>query len=453
MKKLFTIIGLFLLFQTGMTQDFRGIHSSRFFPLQNISNQPADLVRTDARLNVNVLSANIGLVNDFAFNEQGFIKLLGKAGFRDLKYIVSAERSFLAVKGRVILPSFAFKYDAKNAFAFSMHLRVDGIYRSSNDELLQLFQGISHPEGLENLTDEYFKSVVNQWMEYSLSWSRVLMKKDEHLLTGGLNLKYLIGGGAGYVDLDGIRVKYGRDRIDYFDVVVSYAINKNLANTIDEGRLDLYGDNGIGADLGLSYSFLPEGRSDIPYLYKLGFTIRDLGFVRYRSQVNRSSFHVSIQDVDYNKFKGLESIAALIDSLQSSVSIVEIDHKAYTMKLPTSYILTSDYCLSPSWYLASLFSYQNGYYSNLSDVARRTIWTVGLTPRFENSKWGVYLPLFWNSYTKSAGFALRWKSFYLGSGSLVGNLFSSKKGRGEIYFGVNVPIGKADEYHASSRRK
>lgn len=445
MKKIFSLLLMALLLQNMLGQDFTGIQSSRFFPLQNINNQPADLVRNNSRWNINLVSAQIGLINNVVFNESDFLKQLSKFGYTDLKHFLASDQSVLLARGKVFLPSVSYKINTNHAVAFSLNLRADGMYRSSNDELTQLFTGYDNPELLEDLNNEYFKSVVNQWMEYSFTWSGVLLNRNEHLLTGGANVKYLVGGSSGYFDLDGIKVMYDKEKIEYFQADVSYAYNKNLNEAFEEGKIDLFGDKGLGLDLGLSYSYKPDGAEDIPYRFKVGLVVNDIGYVKNSSEVNRSTFSVSITDVPYSRFNGIESLEALTDSLQKSVGVSVIEHESYKMNLPTAVIISGDYSFNSNWYLSGFVGLQPGFYRQLLDIVEKNIFNVNLTPRFENKTWGGYLPITYNNRLNfSTGLAFRWKYVFVGSGSIISNMFKSEKDMGEFYFGINIPIGKVE---------
>ncbi|MCU4174818.1 DUF5723 family protein [Carboxylicivirga sp. N1Y90] len=445
MKRIVVLYILFLGLYTSFAQDFPGIHSSRYFPLQNINNQPADLIRSDARWNINVLSAQIGLANALNFNESDFMKQLSKVGFSDLKYFLGADQSLFVGRGLLAFPSVSYKINTKHAVAFSASLRADGIYRSSTDDVRKLFTGYDNPELLKDVSGEYFKSVVNQWMEYTLTWSGVLWNKDEHLITGGANVKYLVGGSSGYFDLDNIEVMYDKEKIDYFKVDVSYGVNKNLEETISDGKLDLFGDAGLGMDFGMTYSYKPDDAENIPYKFKVGLMVGDVGYVKHRSAVKQATYRVSIEDVPYSRFNGIETLDALIDSLEKSVDFEKINNESYKMNLPTSVLLTGDYSITPTWYVSGLIGYQPGLYSQNLHIIDNDIWKFNLTPRFENTTWGAYLPISYNNRIDfSAGIAMRWKYVFIGSNTIITNVLNSEAKYGEFYFGINIPIGRVE---------
>ncbi len=62
-------------------QNYQGINSSRYYPLQNIYNQPADLIRSDRQWNINIVTVQLGLVNNMVFKETNFLKVLSRLAF------------------------------------------------------------------------------------------------------------------------------------------------------------------------------------------------------------------------------------------------------------------------------------------------------------------------------------------------------------------------------------
>lgn len=429
-----------------VAQDFSGIHTSRYFPLQNLSNQPADLVRSNHRWYVNVLSAQIGLMNNVAFNESDLLKQLSKVGMSDLKYFFGTDQSLLYARGKIMLPAISYKINANHAVAFSMNLKADGLYRASNDDIAKIFIGIDNPELQKDLNNEYFKSVVNTWTEYALTWSGKLLEKEGHLLTGGATLKYLVGGGSGYLNMDGLKVQFDRERIDYFEVELSYAMNKNLTTAIEEGEINLVGDKGVGLDIGASYSFLPEElKGKAPYKFKVGLMVGDMGSINHSDEVRRATYRITINDVPYSRFEGINSIEALIDSLQKSVGFEEVRDADYRMALPTTVLLSGDYCVTPKWFISGLIGYQPSFYSRRINVGEKNVFRANMTPRFETSDWGAYLPMTYNNRVGwSVGLAARWRYLFVGSGSILSGMLSDTQGRGDLYFGLNIPIGKVE---------
>ena len=448
-QKIWNII-LFFTLCTNIVfgQDYTGINFSRYFPLQNINNQPADLIRSDSRWHINVLTAQAAMLEDFAFKESGFTKILAKAGAKDLKYYLATDKALFFASDKIMLPSVSYKINHKNAIAFATSLRADGIYKSSNDDFLNIFRSIVNPDLLETLKNEHFKSILNSWLEFNFSWSGILFEEQNNLLTGGINLKYLSAGGSGYLDMDGIEVSFGRKKIDYFRTGLSYAVNSNLDKAASKGEIDFFGDTGVGMDIGLSYSFKPsqwQGIQDMPYKFKLGLTIRDIGRIKHKSNVEQSIYSINIEDVSYSRFKGIQNISSLIDTLQALMNIEEQKKGSFYTQLPTKLVLTVDYCFSPNWYISGLAGLQVAkYHKSVKRMNQKSL-RLNITPRFENKKWGVFLPVtYGNRFDTTVGLAFRWRFIYVGSSTVIGNLFTTEKGQGELFLGINIPIGVMD---------
>ncbi|WP_289054416.1 DUF5723 family protein [Carboxylicivirga marina] len=428
------------------SQEFIGVHTSQYLPFVNLIYQPANLTRDTAKWNFNFLSTNVALLNSQVFATGDIWDGLAKVGFEDLKYFLASEESLLYVKGRLIAPSLTFKLNDRHSFALSTSVRADGVYSSSNDDFLKIFSGISQPDALKDINDEYFKSLVNSWVEYSLSWSTTILRDENNWLTGGANLKILNGAGSGYLEMDGVDVMFDDESISHFDMQFSYGFNESLSKTIDGGDIiEQSGNMGIGLDLGLEYAYLPDyliGVDGAPYKYKIGFVISDIGHINHPDTKNQASYNVSMENVPYSRFKGIQTIEALKDSIEKSIDFEENKGGSFRTKLPLSMVFNFDYCITPGWFVNGSVMHRPNYYTATVNILNKGIWRYTITPRYEKQKWGAYLPFDHNSVLGwNIGIAGRYRQFFLGSSTFVGNLFGIGRGQMLVYFGVSVPIG------------
>ncbi|MEJ0101861.1 MAG: thrombospondin type 3 repeat-containing protein [Bacteroidota bacterium] len=108
---------------------------------------------------------------------------------------------------------------------------------------------------------------------------------------------------------------------------------------------------------------------------------------------------------------------------------------SYKVNLPTNLQVNADYAITKGLYvelagqvnLAKKDNYYNSFYYN----------TVVLTPRFEGSHFGVYLPLSYNEVSKfNAGISFRVGPVFFGSGSVFTALFDKSK-QADVHFGIN----------------
>jgi len=449
-KKFLVIIYLSYALVHLSAQEFTGVHTSPYLPFVGLINQPAELARHDAKWNINLLAGNVGLLQSQSFASGDFWDTMGKLGFSDLKFFLASEESLLFMKGRLIIPSITFKLNERHSFGLMTSVRADGVYNSSNDDFAKLFTGIDDPEGLKDLKDEYFKSLVNSWVEYGFVWSSTFIKDENKWLTGGVVLKILNGSGAGYLEMDGIDVMFDKDRISHFDMNLTYGFNESLSKTVDGGDIiEQSGDMGIGLDLGLSYSYLPDhlaGLKGVPYRYKVGLVVADIGHINHKKTKNQASYAVSMDDVPYERFRGVETIEALKDSLLKSVDIEERTGGHFKTNLPLTLAGNLDYCIRPNWFVNTTVVYRPNYYNSLVELVKRSIWRTNVTFRYETQKWGAYLPVSHSSALGwNAGISARYRNFFMGSSTFLGNLLSKGNGQQTVYFGMSIPIGSLNE--------
>ncbi|WP_430816144.1 DUF5723 family protein [Carboxylicivirga sp. RSCT41] len=450
MKRLFLLLHIACLFFVGRAQEFTGIHTSPYTPFIGIVNQPAELTRHDATWNINVLSGDIGLIRDFNLVSADFWDVIARVGMGDLKYFLASEESLLYVKGRLIVPSLTFKLNDKHSFGISTNVRADGVYNSSNDDLLKIFQGIENPEYFEDINNEYFRSLLSSWVEYDFVWSTTIFKDNNRWLTGGVVVKILNGSGAGYLEMDDIDINFDKESIAHLDMEMSYGFNESLSKTIDGGDIvEQSGDFGIGLDLGLSYSYLPEhlmGVKGIPYRYKLGFVVSDIGKIKHKSTKNQASYFVKMDDVPYSRFRGVETLEALKDSIEKSIDYEEIKGGGFETNLPITIAANVDYCIRPHLFVNTTVLLRPNYYTKLVKLIQKNVWRTNVTMRYEKRKWGVYLPLTYSNVLGwNMGLSARYGNFFMGSSTILDNILSGSNDRQVLFFGMSIPIYSSNQ--------
>lgn len=441
-RLLFAFFCAVLMFVGVQGQEFTGVHSSPYLPFVGVINQPAELTRDNAKWNINMLAINATFLNNQSFVSSNFFDAMAKFGYNDLKYWLGSEESLVYLNGRIMAPSITYKLNDKHSFGLTAGIRAEGIYNSSNDDFLKLFNGGSTTDDLK---DEHFNSLVNSWVEYGVIWSSTLLKTENHWLTGGVVLKVLNGSGSGYLDMDGIDIKYNDEGIEHFNMKFSYGFNESLGKTIDGGDIiERSGDMGIGLDLGLSYSHLPDhlmGVKGVPYKVKYGFVVSDIGNITHSETQNQASYQVQMNDVPYSRFNGITTLEALKDSIEKSVDFVKNEKGSFKTKLPISIAGNIDYCVRPNWFINSTFVYKTKYYRDRMDVLKDDFWKANVTGRYETRKLGVYLPVSYSSILGwSMGISGRYRNFFIGSSTILSNLMERGTGHGLLYFGISIPI-------------
>jgi len=191
----------------------------------------------------------------------------------------------------------------------------------------------------------------------------------------------------------------------------------------------------IYAEYALEYRYLV--RPD-KYMFKVGLSIIDLGRMSYNRSVNSTTFKVNKDVFNLNVLSQIESVKELVDTLKVALEgITEVKEQNFSYSLPTKVVIQLDYHI---W---------NNYYINFSPVlavggdSRRTdrlknMSFYYLTPRIEKQKWGLSLPITYNSLSGvSGGAAFRWGPIYIGFDNLFSGIFEEGNlTRLNAFFGI-----------------
>jgi hypothetical protein len=228
----------------------------------------------------------------------------------------------------------------------------------------------------------------------------------------------------------------------------------NLDN-FDVNKLTSFQSTGLGADIGFVYEFRPgaekfkldgdKWRKDLnKYKLRLGVALLDIGSISYQRDVQRSGgYDISITgseklDMDEISNTGLDQLKNYFDSRpQFFTPIAGTSSSNYKVSLPTTLHIDADYHFHKGFYvnLAGQLSlvnakdnpYNSQYYSSFS-----------ITPRYEGLGIGIYVPVNYNALTNfNAGLSLRFKSLFIGSGSVLTALLGDSK-QADIYMGIRV---------------
>ncbi len=416
------------------------MHSSNYTPLQNLSNNIADLVNDSARWHFNVISLQLNTLENFTEFDSDAPQYIKSLGFSSINKLMSNINDKAYIQGKVIFPSVSYKIDQKNTIAFSMGLRANGIYGVSHDNVGQFFS--SDNSSNVSLNNEWLTGIVQAWTEYGLSYARKIKTTDKYAISAGVTLKLIQSGGSGYVEFSDLNATIKDETIQNFSVNLTYGVNSELYNISDDGKITFRGSTGLGVDIGISY-IRKSNQAYKPYLYKLAFSANDIGGINNKSRKNVTRYKISITDVPYSRFNNIQTLDALIDSIETSVDIEKTSSKSFKQNLPIHYNLYFDYCFKPNWYINTVFSYKVNNYKNLIDKLSKDITSLTITPRYEKKKWGVYVPITHHSNLGFfGGLSARWKFIFLGSCVSFSNFINQETDKTEFYFGIDIPIGK-----------
>ena len=444
-KTLLAILGG-LSFSISFSQTLPGYNTSNYNGVNGVFNNPANVVGSKYKWNVNLFSLNAGLANDNAsFSLKNISSTLDEGAdslfFGDSKKNTSAFAN-VDIQGL----SFMFDINKKNSIAFTSRVRImanmadlDGQFiQSIND---QVSPSTTFPVTLQSNKNQKF--IINGWSDFGVTFGHVFLDKGPHFLKAGITAKYLAGATNNYVNIDNFRgtlnedvsgnvyltnasgkVAVGLAGIDFSDD------NTDIADAID------FKSKGVGADIGFVYEYRPGNSNQ--YKFKAGLSVLDIGSVKYTPNPNQSgAYTINIPNGSqwYPSDLDNKSLTEIKNYLDASPYFVNnaVSASGYKVSLPTTMQVNVDYAASKHFFvnlggqinLSKSDAYTSFYYNH-----------VALTPRYENKIFGAYLPISYNELSGfNAGLSLRVGPLFFGSGSIVNAALDNSK-QADFFFGV-----------------
>jgi hypothetical protein len=294
--------------------------------------------------------------------------------------------------------------------------------------------------------------------EIQLSYGYTFYKKRRDMLMGGISVKKFlsIAGGAANI--------YNMDFNVRSDTLLTiYDLQTDAMYTPEP---QLYGRGGWGLDLGITYqkmmgecsSYYPNSKKMgcryLPYKYKVGFSIMDIGSVKF-DEDNTQFVGYSFQGYDWYNYADTDVDQDYALSVFQNQD-TDIDEgrvkKHYKIHLPTYVSLQGDYNLWASRLYANAAIVQAIPVSkNKFGVRRANSLMVGL--RYESKIFDVSVPLSLYEYrAPQIGFAVRIYCLTIGTDKLFHWMGNNDLYGGDIYAHLKIPIFYHPKCKASRRK-
>ncbi|NMM50463.1 DUF5723 family protein [Marinigracilibium pacificum] len=446
---LFYLFAFFFAYSIGFSQDFSGSQSSNFYGYERINIQPAATFSSTKRFNFSVYG-NLNFENNmYSVNFWDLLK--GSANESNIvKNVDGNEKNLFGSTSAGL--GLSMNVNKSNAIGFSIGNRtlVNGdnfdnkivtlIYESAikgNDIMLENFNQF-------DIEDMRFNS--QSWLELKASYARVIMD-DLHFLKVGTSIKALNPLYAASVNINEFKYTGQGDSLLYIESIdATWSYNSALEDvefSSDYIKNQMFNNWTAGVDIGAVYEYRPESileennRDNEPnYLLKAGFSIIDIGGIKYERASNSGSIKGSNQTINMNDYENLDS---LNNNLEDFFSYNK--GGSFKMSLPTSIVLELDYRIQRRLYLnvTSLLALKQGS----SDVDKtHNLNKLIITPRYEGRYAGAMIPISFNSVTgTNIGMIVRGGPLWFGSTNILSSMASSSNvSGGNIQFGLNIGI-------------
>jgi hypothetical protein len=298
--------------------------------------------------------------------------------------------------------------------------------------------------------------LFNSWNEFGLGAGGEVFKKNHHRLSVGGFIKLVYGTGNLNFQLDEIEINTTDSTVEHIGFNLRAVISSQTYDLVDEGKFNLFDRIGYGFDIGAEYQFdKTDSASGFgSYRFKAGFSLTDIGQSRYNSALNHTGITVSADNISLDRFRDAPTLRAMVDTLEEIFDIDTLGTPAnYNVTLPMALRVYGDYNFGKNLFVYTEFHFV--FVNMMYDAADNPlIFKYNLTPRFEDHRYGVYLPMTFTNYIPAnVGLALRWKPFIIGSANLFTFWAYEQYGKPfDVYLTIKVPI-LAKEYRANRSNK
>ncbi|MDR7211948.1 DUF5723 family protein [Flavobacterium piscis] len=339
----------------------------------------------------------------------------------------------------ILGPSFMMNITPKHSIALFTRVRSITNLIDVNGKLIdELNQDIDASNSFL-ITGGTPNAVSNSWAEIGAGYGAILLDKDEHFIKGGITFKYLMAGVNGYINGKDLSIAFNKNDIDpaLSEYNTTGTLKTSASYDYENGKDPEFDATsaGLGIDLGFTYEYRGNCHTCVGNRYKLkaAVAVTDIGKLNYKNTVENTydlTGSVTQDDID-----DADDIFEFFDANYAITS----SRKGVKANLPTALHTNFDWNIDNKFYLnlSGDFGLVSAEKVNATAISN----SVTFTPRYETRQFSFYIPVTWMKYSGTQiGTGFRAGPLFIGSGSLVSNLFSNNSKGINLYVGLKLPI-------------
>lgn len=470
-----------------MSQDFIGLNTGSWGGLHTLHLNPANVVDSRYKVDINLVSVNVTASNNYIAAKNSFLfDVNNKSQENDWesKYLLvdslGTNPKNAHVNATILGPSFMFNITPKDAIAFTVRGRVQVSAEDMDQQTANLiYNGLANNQWGIPFSADYASVRYNSWVEWGLTYGRVILDKKEHFLKAGVTLKFLQGLGSAYATVKDYRLVFqNNDVIDTLNGNVSYGHSGNLVPGNVNGQFTMGSNAGFsleaaggGADIGVVYEWRPSwqkyrhslygkksrkkdescklieswNRWEDAYVLKASLALNNIGSIRYTKDSTSRDYIAQIRNMNVNVFNDIQNIYDIdnkLDSLAAAGQLINAtnNNRDYFLDMPLTLNMGLDWHVIDGFYLN--VQSQIAFNQGPSDPHRlNNLHTFYFTPRYENAWFGAYMPVGYRQYSGfNWGLGLRLGPVIIGSGDIFSNLVKGETNGIDLFVGAKIPI-------------
>lgn len=420
-------------------QSFVGPHISQFDPLKAVYFNPAALPNSEMRWQVNILSADISVGNDFlrVATLKGIFKDFDPYNFFEVN--MDGRSKNLNINSDIRGPGFMLNF-GKNSIAVGTRIREVASVNDLNEDLA--YSLFHHYNDLMSYVPEFknenTSAAVNAYAEYSVAFARKLIDKKMHEVSVGVNFKILDK--IFYSTFNGRNIQFNK-----YEGVLDRSVNVHQSE-FDLIVSDDYEDDkfkhdwrpdGWAIDAGVEYAFKPTKLFG-KYLVKVGIALNDFGTLKQQYGANSYHFRGNNKNVPANSLMDEDGNLHSFDQILDSVGTRTPTTGKLKITLPSVMHFYVDVKALPKLYVyagVQVNPYRFKERVGLANLPSR----FTIVPRFEMKRIGLYAPLSWDKYEDfSSGVGFRFAQFSVGSANIISSAIKNDFKGVDIYFSLSI---------------
>ncbi|UUF16898.1 MULTISPECIES: DUF5723 family protein [Flavobacterium] len=438
MKRTLLLFCFFGSFFYARSQSYFGFRDDNYAGIQGVLFNPSAIVDSKYKADVTIASASATAQNDlYGVN---FAEIFD--GGYDLdtdakKKFKSNNRGNFNVD--ILGPSFMMNINEQHSIGVFTRVRSITNLVDVNGQLVDEVNKDIDASNSFLISGGNPNGVNNSWAEIGASYGTILLDHDVHFLKAGITIKYLMAGVNGYINGNNLSVGFNKNDAD--PALSSYTSTGTLKTAASydyengkDPEFDL-ASAGVGLDLGFTYEYRTNCHTCIGNRYKLkaAVAVTDIGKLNYKNLIENTydlTGNVTQDDID-----NADDVFKFFDTYYTKIS----SRKGVKANLPTALHTNFDWNIDNKFYLnlSSDFSLVDAKKINGTAIAN----SVTFTPRYETRQFSFYIPITYMEYSGTQiGTGFRAGPLFIGSGSLISNLFSDNSKAANVYVGLKLPI-------------
>lgn len=480
MKKLYLFILSFFFLANLNAQFFQGLRSSPYGGVTNVGYNPA-IADSRFKADINLINLGFGVNNNYiGIDRRVFLNpdLFSEDDFQNkyLKEHLNGKDKFGYVGFQTQLPfSFMFSWGKKtNKNALALTYNINHITNIDNFD--QTFAQIAYygvgfkADSILGFRDKVLTDVnpsvkTMTWVDYGITYSRVLLDKEAHMVKFGGTVKLLQGITGGYAYVKDLEYRWDDyDTLSLFRTKAEYRYSNGLL-TSEGAPIDDIGDQyknfmnftyalpSIGVDLGVVYEWRPDNEKYKYTMdcedwwrfdknrYKLaaGLSIVDIGAIPFKNGQYSGSFEANIDNWYVGDASFPDGLQSINDTINSRFTAIPNTKSTFTLWLPTRINMFLDYHIWKGFGINAAATISPNFSPKRNSVHH--VSNFSITPKYDHAWFGLYLPVSYDLLGNfNFGTTLRLGPLVVGTQDLLGLFAKKNVYNADIHLALKIPI-------------